>query len=218
MVKFKDEEKKQFFDEICACFFEKNFGRLTKTDMDLMMFRMYLQKAVDASKDENGRIDYRKCSDTRIARELGITPARVRSLKTRVQFASPIACDWKNQFQELMPHAVFDFDNRMVSVHVPDTGLFLEIQAYLEEKGCYVEKQLNSSLLRVPVEFYLELLTEVKGGIPRKELIKQIREKFADSRKEAAKYNPEKIGIGKALGYVADIAGIISCLNVPGIF
>lgn len=115
---FTDGEKIRCFDEICACFYEKNFGRLSKADMDMMMFRFYLQKMVDASKEkEGGLIDYRKCSDIKMAKELGITPARVRSLKTRVQFASPIAYDWKRQFALLTPNADYDPASMTVSLH-----------------------------------------------------------------------------------------------------
>ncbi len=212
-VVFSPEEKAGHFDEICSWYYRSNFGRLSKSDMDLLMFRFYLQKKIDTCKDEEGCIDYKKCSDMHIARELGITPARVRSLKTRVQFASPIACNWRVQFAALVPHAFFDADSKMVSVNVPDTGLFLEIQAYLEDRGCYVEKQINSSLLRLPVAFYIELLTEVEGGIPRDELTALIRSKFAGSREKAATFDSDKVSIGTYLSDGANLTTILANLG-----
>ena len=216
---FSPEEKAACFDEICACFYDRNFGRLSKTDMDLMMFRFYLQKAVEVSRDEKqgGLIDYAKCSDFKIARELGITPARVRSLKTRVQLASDIEYDWKEQFARLIKNADYDPRSLMVSLHVPDPRMFLEIQDLIEDRGGYVEKQLNGSLLRVKAPYFLEVLAEAEadGGKTREEILRTIQVSFAGSRVQDVKYDPMRLGksILDLMGTAAEFTSFLGNLQ-----
>ncbi len=217
-IVFTDAEKIRCFEEICGSFYNRNFGRLSKTDMDLMMFRFYLQKAVDASRDEkSGEIDYRQCSDFKIARELGITPAKVRSLKTRVQLASNVEYKWKEQFLPLIENADYDSRSLMVSLHVPDPRMFLEIQDLIEDRGGYVEKQLNGSLLRVKAPYFLEVLaeTEADEGKTREELLRAIQLSFAGSRVQDVKYDPMRLGksILDLMGSAAEFTSFLGNLQ-----
>lgn len=45
-IQFSDEEKINFFDEIASHFYKANFGQMSKSDMELMMFRFYIEKII----------------------------------------------------------------------------------------------------------------------------------------------------------------------------
>ena len=45
-VSFNDEEKIELFDEIASQFYNSNFGQLSKRDMELMMFNIYIKKMI----------------------------------------------------------------------------------------------------------------------------------------------------------------------------
>ena len=83
-VTFEPDEKIQLFDEIADCFYKANFGQISKADMELMMFRFYIEKMISSNMTEDGTIDYKKCSDYKISKDLGITQQRVRNLKFKI--------------------------------------------------------------------------------------------------------------------------------------
>ena len=45
-----DEEKIKYFDEIASEFFNKNFGLRSKSEIDLLMFGIYLRKLIKENK------------------------------------------------------------------------------------------------------------------------------------------------------------------------
>ena len=59
-VTFEPEEKIKLFDEIADCFYNANFGQFSKSDIELMMFRFYIEKMISDNKNADGTIDYRK--------------------------------------------------------------------------------------------------------------------------------------------------------------
>lgn len=82
-INFTTEEKAEMFDEIAAHFYNANFGQMSKSNMELLMFSFYMNKLIQNNKFEDGTIDYQKCSDYRISKELGITQQRVQNLKIK---------------------------------------------------------------------------------------------------------------------------------------
>ena len=89
-VSFTNEEKIIAFDEIASQFYEANFGQASKADIELMMFRLYIEKLIKQHRNPDGTVDYRKCSDYKISKDLGITQQRVRNLKVKNQLIHPI--------------------------------------------------------------------------------------------------------------------------------
>ncbi len=155
---FSNEEKIRYFDEMAALFYEKNFGHLSKTDLDLLMFKFYYDKIMEASTDSDGIIDYSKCSDYKISKELGITQQKVRSLKVKKELIYPDErYKWENQLASLVRNAKYEEATRKIIITVRDPNLMVEIRNYIEELGGYDETQLNSKILQLRVEFYIEL-------------------------------------------------------------
>lgn len=211
-VEFKDMDKIQCFDEISQHFYNGNFGQMSKSDFELLMFHFYLQKMVQQNVNEDGTIDYRKCSDYKISTDLGITQQKVRNLKIRSHLVFPIQYDWKKALATLTEHARYDEISKRITLAIPDPNLFFDIQNYLEEHGAFIEKQLNNKVLQLRVEYYIQLIVELEPEKTKKEIIKEIRQIVKRSAKE------EQLFVGKDLARVlidtgSDIASIIEIIN-----
>ncbi len=85
---------------------------MSKADIELMMFHFYIEKMVTDFKDENGILDYKKCSDYKISKDLGITQQRVRNLKVKNQLVYPIEYDWKAALSQLIKNVRYDKDTK----------------------------------------------------------------------------------------------------------
>lgn len=175
-VQFSDEEKITLFDEIADHFYKANFGQMSKSDIELMMFHFYMEKMIATYQNEDGTIDYRKCSDYKISKELGITQQRVRNLKIKKELVYPTQYDWKSALASLTENAKYDKITNKVVLNIPDPNLYIEIQNFIEEQGAYVEKQLNSKVLQIRAEYYIDLVVSLEQGAARKEIIKRLKE------------------------------------------
>ena len=221
-ISFTPEEKIQLFDQIAAQYYEQNFGRISKADMELMMFQFYIEKLINSHRNEDGTIDYYLCSDYRISKELGITQQRVRNLKVKNQLVHPIDYNWKAALAKLTKNARYDPDTRKVSLNIPDPNLYLEIQNFIEEQGAYVERQLNSKTLHIRVEYYIDLILALESDKTRKAIIKELRKAFARENKDQFAFDERNIG--KSLldatvnitSVAANISGMISQDNCIG--
>ena len=211
-VHFSEEDKTKNFDIIAQSFYNRNFGRMSKSDMELMMFNIYIRKLIDENKSSDGTIDYSKCSDYKIAKELGITPQRVKNLKIKNQLTNPIEYDWKKAFATLTKNARYDRFSQKVVINIPDPNLYLEIQNFLEDNGAYIEKQLNGSILQIRAEYYIELIVLLEPEDNRKKIIKEIKKFFNENGKDEKYFSDKEIG-KSLINAAADIATIISSIK-----
>ena len=183
-VSFNDEEKIELFDEIISHFYNSNFGQLSKSDIELMMFNIYIKKLISGNLNYDGTIDYKKCSDYKISQDLGITQQKVRNLKVKNQLINPIDYDWKAAFAKLTENARYDKTTGKIVINIPDPNLFIEIQNFIEDQGAYVEKQLNSKILQLRVEYYIDLIVALEPDASRKKIIKELKKIFKEEGKE----------------------------------
>lgn len=214
---FEDGEKIKLFDEIAHHFYDSNFGQMSKADIELMMFHFYIEKMVMDFKDENGVLDYQKCSDYKISKDLGITQQRVRNLKVRNQLVYPIKYDWKAAFSQLIKNARYDKDTKKITLNIPDPNLYLEIQNFIEENGAYVEKQLNSKILQLRAEYFIELVLLLEDNESRAKIIKNLRKMFSETGKEDSAFEESQIGKSLLKGAldITTIAANLSALISP---
>lgn len=192
-TEFSKEEKIAFFDEIASHFYEANFGQMSKADLELLMFRFYLEKMISTYQNEDGTIDYNKCSDYKISKELGITQQKVRNLKVKKELVYPTKYDWKAALARITENARYDKETGKVTLNIPDPNLSIEIQNFIEEKGAYVEMQLNSKILQIRAEYYIALVIALEQGDNRKKIIAELK-KHCKDEKEFDEQN-----IGKSL-------------------
>lgn len=206
------------FDKIAAHFYEANFGQASKSDIELMMFNFYIQKMIKDNQEQDGTIDYNKCSDYKISKDLGITQQRVRNLKVKNQLINPIDFEWEKAFAKLVSNATTE--NKKAIISIPDPNLYNEIQNFLEEQGAYIDKQLNSKLLVMRVEYFIDLIVSIEPDKNRNEIIKEIKENYKKQTKSEKQFDERNIGKTIIDGAVnittilADISTFISSGNV----
>ena len=145
------EEKAEIFDQIADEYYNVNFGHFSKSQIDLLMFSIYLEKLIDSGQNFD---------DYTISKQLGILQSTVRQLKKKKQLVYPRNYKWYEVFLEYSKNAVFDGSGRIV-INIPDPNVYLELQHAIEEIGGYVEIQLNSKLLKIPPGYYMELLLKI---------------------------------------------------------
>lgn len=213
-VSFSSEEKAEMFDYIASLFYKRNFGQASKADIELLMFHFYLEKLIDIYKSEDGTINYIQCSDYIISKELGISQQRVRNLKVKKQLIYPIEYDWKKALATQIKNARYDKITHKITINIPDPNLYLEIQNFLEENGACVEKQLNSKILQMRAEYYIELAVALEDTDSRKEVIKHIKKALSESGKNDDIFDDKKIG-KELLSTSIDISTLI--LNLMSI-
>ena len=83
---FTTEKKAAAFDSIAELYYNHNFGTATKGEIDLLMFKIYMEAAIENHINPDNSIDYSACSDYKIGVSLGISPAKVRNLKLKKEF------------------------------------------------------------------------------------------------------------------------------------
>jgi hypothetical protein len=148
---FGDEKSKaEAFDLIADRFYSKNFGTMQKTDIETLMFSVYIERILAVSAD-----DIKTHSDYTLSRELGISPAKVRNLKVRKELQFPNKdFDWKESFVRICKNATYADGSIKISIY--DPNLFNAIQNAAEENGGYIELQGNSKLLKVTPGYFLD--------------------------------------------------------------
>lgn len=211
-VSFDDEEKIRNFDFIAEYFYKSNFGRMSKSDFELMMFNFYIKKLIKTNENSDGTIDYNKCSDYKISKDLGITQQRVRNLKVKNQLIYPIEYDWKKSFASLTENARYDSAKRKIILNIPDPNLYLEIQNFIEEQGAFIEKQLNSKILQIRVEYYIALIVSLEEESNQKKIIKKLKKLVKVTNETENKFNEKDIGQALIKSTVG-IGEIVSCIG-----
>ena len=74
--KFKDlsnlpeAKKAEYFDQMLNLFFRNGFGQVSKPQMELFLFSIYLDQLIETNKNPDNTIDYTKISDYKISQDL----------------------------------------------------------------------------------------------------------------------------------------------------
>lgn len=216
---FPDEKSKaDAFDQIAEKYYFGNFGAISKSDIDTLMFSIYMDRLIKKSQYDDGSINYNACSDYIIGKDLGITQQKVRNLKIKKQLVYPIDFQWEIALKHLTEHA--RLDGNKIILNIPDPNLYLEIENFINENGAYVEKTLNSKVLQIRVEYYIALMLELEPEASKKDIIKVLKNQIKETNKDETKF--EDKNIGKSLidagvnitTVLANISSIISPENL----
>ena len=218
MIEFSTEEKCRAFDELAGRFFNRNFSLASKGEIELIMFHHYMKKKKSEHTGQDGRVEYAAISDYSIRKELGISQQRVRNLRVKEQLFYPENLNAEEEFAGLLKHARYDKAAGKIMVSIPDPNIYIEVQNLIEEKGGFIERQLNSRLLIMRVEYFLELVSALES----EENQKQIRRIIKNAGKKDGAF--ENVNIGKlmlTLGVdistiAANLSAIISPQNALG--
>lgn len=174
---FSEEEKIKYFDEICEKYYRKKFGLTSKSEMDLLMFKFFYQNKLKRKK--NG--DFNADSDYLLSKELGITQSRVRNLKIKKELVYPEQnYNWKEQFLNLISFAQYDEQTKKIIMNIPDPNLQIEIENHIEQRGLFIERQLNSKLLQIRVEYFIELVISLDENISQDKLVENMKAQISE--------------------------------------
>ncbi len=168
---FSDSVKDELIDVLCSKYFNKNFGYLSKSEMDLLMFHYYLkQKRIS----NNGQDP----TDYEVSKELGITQGRVRGFKSKDYLQNIDVIDWKNTLIDLIESGIFVKRNDNVELLVSDVNVMMELRNFLEEKGLIDEYVLNPKVFKCSLDVFIrvyELLKGLEGGTVLEDTISYIK-------------------------------------------
>lgn len=183
------ETKAKAFDQIAEQYYFSNFGSMSKSDIDLMMFSIYLERLLDTDEEKPSAY-----SDYTLSKYLAVTQSRISAMKVRKQLKYPRdGFDWKKAYQRCAGNV--NYEGGKIKVHLSDRNVFLEIKNAIEEAGGYVELTLTSNLLQVDPEYYVDLMMKIRGEEDRKaflaELRKDLKERGQDAEELEKKTLPE---------------------------
>ena len=157
-------------------------------------------------------MNYTAISDYKIAKRLGITESRVRSFKVKYHLKYGEDFEWKRAFAKLIANARYEKETHKIIVNIPDPNLYIEIQNYFEENGAYVEKQLNSKILQIRVEYFIALVVSDEPEDNRKKVIKTLKEQFKTANKSEDLFDERNIG-KSLIDITCNITSIISNIS-----
>ena len=136
---------------------KQNFGTLSKSEFDLLVFHYYLRE-----KQANASGKY--VSDYDIGRELGLTIQRVRSLREREALKWRSQEDWKNSFLECLKHARYDEKSDAVKIPVLDVNVIKEVRNFIEMAGLIDDYQLNPKVFQCNLDALIAICLDFKSG------------------------------------------------------
>lgn len=203
-----EKEKAAAFDEIAKQFYFCNFGTMQKLDIETLLFSLYLDRILDMSEE-----NMQSYSDYTLSKYLGIAQNKVSNLKVRKELKYPYPkFDWKKSLARISKNA--KYENGKIKIYIPDKNLYFEIKNAIESMGGYVEVQLNSTLLQVPLEYFLNLMVEISDEANREEFRKKLKEEFHKQKLEVEAIEAESIGnVLKELGRDAAVEVIIGIME-----
>ncbi|SOE75536.1 hypothetical protein SAMN05720781_1659 [Fibrobacter sp. UWT3] len=191
---FSQTEKDEFFQFFYDKFYQKNFGSLSKSDVELYVFHFFIKK-LRAQHSNGYAVNEINLSDFKLACQLGITPQKIRGLKLKERLVYPNSeYDWRKQFLQISDEAKYDPDKKRVIMNVSDNWLFANIQDFLEDKGEPIEIQLNGKILQIPVPYYVDLMVEVYS-VDNKDFKTDVVRKLKSLSPEMKKMDMKKIGL-----------------------
>lgn len=146
---FSTEEKIAIFDKIEQHYFVRNFGSMTKADLEILLFSEYIEHRI---KNQLPFDDYS------LSKELGITQSRIRTLKEKKELKYPYEkFIWQNAFAESVKTAKVDPNDHYVKMIIQDVNVMNEVRNFIEVNGWYDECSLNKKLLRIPLDCFVEI-------------------------------------------------------------
>lgn len=189
---FPDEKTKaEAFDKIAERYYYANFGTMSKSDFETLLFSIYLERILEKHEE-----NINMYSDYTLSKLLGVPQSRISSLKVRKELLYPYEkFDWKKSFERISDRAIYE--NGRIKLFIPDRNLYLELKNAIEMSGGFIEVQLTTNLLQVPLSYFLDLLVAISEEKDRKELLENIKDVIQEKNKDIEFM--EKEPIGKAL-------------------
>ena len=122
------ESKADAFDQIAEKYYYANFGSTSKTNMDVLLFSIYLERILDNSEDQ-----FASYSDYTLSKLLGITQSQVSNLKVKKELQYPYsAFSWKKSFERIVEN--YRYEKGKIKLYIPDKNLYLELKNVMRQR------------------------------------------------------------------------------------
>lgn len=132
------------FLEVAGHYYNKNFGTMSKSELDLLMFKIFY----DGLKNKN---DDSSLTDVALAIELGITKQKVKSLKERMflKYSSDNDFDWKKEMRDCISNSSVEYDENTgkFTILISNPRFGYEVENFLETNRLITDYAHNSKLL-----------------------------------------------------------------------
>ena len=182
------EDKAKAFDLITERYYKGNFGQMQKSDFETLLFSIYIEQILKTSED-----DMNTYSDYNLSKELGITQPKVSNLKVKKQLQYPYErFNWRESFMRICENAIYE--NGKIVLNIPDKNLFIEVQNWVEENKGYIDVQLNSKVLKISPEYYIDLVLSIIDGEDARKIKNELLHKIQQKLKINKETNEELIG------------------------
>lgn len=153
-------ENNDKFKLISKLFYEKNFGLATKSEIELMMFYLFISD--DSHKQK---------SNFKVAKELGITEGRVKTLRERCYYLHFPEIDlgkellkYFENIDQFNEDSFYKKDGAIkVRLNFLDHALQMEFEERLNELNISYDKRFNSKHTEIRVEDLYRVLEETLG-------------------------------------------------------
>lgn len=171
-----EKSKAEAFDKIAENYYLGNFGSMQKSDIDVLMFSIFIEGILDRS--ESNMDAY---SDYTLAKQLGISQSRISTLKVKKQLQYPYdKFDWRRSFARVCENA--RYEGGKIKINVRDKNLYYELKNQLEEHGGYAEATLTSNLLVITPAEFIDLTEEIMSPDERDKLKAEVKKRYADDK------------------------------------
>ena len=180
------EEKASAFDKIAERYYFANFGTMSKSDLETLLFSIYLEQILDREESKIGAY-----SDYRLSKLLGVPQSKISTLKVKKQLSYPYGkFNWQESLKRISSKAVYE--DGKIKLFIPDRNLYLEVKNAIETYGGFVEVQLTANLLQVKVNYFLDLMVAISED--REKIRKELRAKIKEQNKDIALIENESFG------------------------
>jgi len=212
-----EKVKAEAFDKIARNYYIGNFGTMQKAELDLLMFSLYIERILYASEENMSTY-----SDYTLAKLLGITQSRVSSLKVKKEMKYPYnRFDWRKAFERISQNA--RYENGKIKLFVSDINLFLELKNAIETNNGYIDVQLNSKLLCVSPEYFVDLLLIISNDEDKKTIKKRLRAELQAKNIDVEFFDTKPVGKllkenAASIGTEVLLSMLESCVPIVGPF
>lgn len=178
-----DKSKAKAFDEIANVYYDKNFGTIQKSDFDVLMFSIYIERILNKSES-----DFNSYSDYTLSKELGITQQRINSLKQKKELKYPKdGFEWKTAFEAYLKKS--KYVDKKIKVYIPDPNVYLEIKNIVEMNGGIVDIKRNRNVLQLSPADFIELVFAI--SYQDESEVDKLKKRYIAQLKNASKENQE---------------------------
>lgn len=161
---FLNDVKDDLVKDLCLKYFNRNFGSISKSEIDLLMFHYYLkQKRINISRNDSHSSNNKDPSDYELSKELGISQSRVRSFKSKDYLQNGDCRDWKQCLVYSIEHAEFVKANDNVELLITDVIVMMELRNFLEQMNLIDEYVLNPKVFKCSVDVFIKVYEELSG-------------------------------------------------------